>query len=662
MAQVTTNCRSVRALVIILVSVIMSDHRAEDLTFEQMKIAVTPLVCRALPQPVSLQLPLGIYNPLILPITLLQIHDNPLVNMFDVISNHSRDIDFAQLEKAFVDANSISNFSQLPEPFGFKGELPKGTKMQIFIYPRRDGGHHIIKHFVCTLKCKPKIFNSGVYGQAYVYNWRSTDAKVGKKIIQYTLENLGGRQYKIFDLVSYTTPAKSAQSRFEDKDDEEIDKGFDFIQSDAPRSTTEMAHLRWMTKNLKNPASPIFQWPSGLVEKALGNLARDGALAKKEYDWPIPLTSTYYHSWLLDMLEEIWDFDQSALLLVGHAGVGKSPLGRSVLMAQARHNKVRFQARDAPCIRCTAEIDFLRGEPGSVVMGDFLDDTTLRSLSTKVLKYFLDVGLYESMVWARWGATKWVQNEPRACADNTWDEDALPDVFDFEPSIPFKPFWESIKGAFISDAEKSHRDAILKRTAILFNSKQHVYYRPAGINQNPIRRKNIPLAEYLTAAGKELFGKYKDGIRELPPTHPQEVAREQAWVTTIMNRRLEERKPDYHARQQVRRALFGETGSTSSASARAPLKVKKEQEWVHKKARMWSHELKSNANSVIDLDSPERSRNFDRIPVHESVVPLHPDVSVPNPAFEGPGDDMDVVSEEDADVMGHGFGIDSPAN
>ena len=640
----------------------MSDHRAEDLTFEQMKIAVTPLVCRALPQPVSLQLPLGIYNPLILPITLLQIHDNPLVNMFDVISNHSRDIDFAQLEKAFVDANSISNFSQLPEPFGFKGELPKGTKMQIFIYPRRDGGHHIIKHFVCTLKCKPKIFNSGVYGQAYVYNWRSTDAKVGKKIIQYTLENLGGRQYKIFDLVSYTTPAKSAQSRFEDKDDEEIDKGFDFIQSDAPRSTTEMAHLRWMTKNLKNPASPIFQWPSGLVEKALGNLARDGALAKKEYDWPIPLTSTYYHSWLLDMLEEIWDFDQSALLLVGHAGVGKSPLGRSVLMAQARHNKVRFQARDAPCIRCTAEIDFLRGEPGSVVMGDFLDDTTLRSLSTKVLKYFLDVGLYESMVWARWGATKWVQNEPRACADNTWDEDALPDVFDFEPSIPFKPFWESIKGAFISDAEKFHRDAILKRTAILFNSKQHVYYRPAGINQNPIRRKNIPLAEYLTAAGKELFGKYKDGIRELPPTHPQEVAREQVWVTTIMNRRLEERKPDYHARQQVRRALFGETGSTSSASPHAPLKVKQEQEWVHKKARMWSHELKSNANSVIDLDSPERSRNFDHIPVHESVVPLHPDVSVPNPAFEGPGDDMDVVSEEDADVMGHGFGIDSPAN
>ncbi|CAE7868885.1 NEK5, partial [Symbiodinium microadriaticum] len=83
--------------------------------------------CR-LPQPVSLDLPVGIFNALILPITLLQLHDNPLVNMFDVISNHSLDIDFAYLGKAFFDANRDCNFSQLPQPFGFKGELPKGTK------------------------------------------------------------------------------------------------------------------------------------------------------------------------------------------------------------------------------------------------------------------------------------------------------------------------------------------------------------------------------------------------------------------------------------------------------------------------------------------------------------------------------------------------------
>ena len=53
----------------------------------------------------------------------------------------------------------------------------------------------------------------------------------------------------------------------------------------------------------------------------------------------------------------------------------------------------------------------------SVLMGDFDDDTSLSLLSMKMVKAVLDVGLYESMCWARWGATKWVQNEPRAVAD-----------------------------------------------------------------------------------------------------------------------------------------------------------------------------------------------------------------------------------------------------
>ncbi|CAE7687762.1 hypothetical protein AK812_SmicGene9476 [Symbiodinium microadriaticum] len=103
----------------------MSEHRAEDLTFDQMKTAVVPLVCRALPQPVSLDLPVGIFNPLILPITLLQLHDNPLVNMFDVISNHSLDIDFAYLEKAFFDANRDSNFSYSTNAIEAKWSLLK---------------------------------------------------------------------------------------------------------------------------------------------------------------------------------------------------------------------------------------------------------------------------------------------------------------------------------------------------------------------------------------------------------------------------------------------------------------------------------------------------------------------------------------------------------
>ena len=37
-------------------------------------------------------------------------------------------------------------------------------------------------------------------------------------------------------------------------------------------------------------------------------------------------------------------------------------------------------------------------------LGDFLDDTSLSMMDMKLVKAFLDVGLYESMTWARWGA------------------------------------------------------------------------------------------------------------------------------------------------------------------------------------------------------------------------------------------------------------------
>ena len=601
----------------------MAAADAADITLDGLKGAVLPLVCRSLSQPVSLNLPIGIYSPATLPLQDVSSTDNPTVNLFDIIPEYTSEIDFGALERGFLEANRSCNMALLPPPFGFKGDLPRDTKIQIFLYPARPGVYYIVKHFMCSSKCKPILFKQGVYGQAQSYRWRSSDAKIGKKIIQYVLENLGGRQLKIFDLVSHTTPRNSS-GKFEDKDDDEIDRGFDFIQNEGPRSCTEMAQLRWMTKNLKAPTSPIYQWPHSLVEKALRNIATDGALAKKEFAWPIPLTEKYYHKWLLDILEKIWNFDQSAFLMLGEAEAGKSPLGRSVLMAQVRHNQHRFKARGTPCIRCTAEIDFLRGEPGSVIMGDFLDDTTLSNLSVKTLKYFLDVGLYESMVWARWGATKWVQNEPRAAADNIYDEDKLPKDLDFVPSVPFAAFWDSIKSAFTSEASRAHADAILKRTAILLNSKTHVYYRPAGINQDPVQRFAINRAEYLTDVGKELFGKYLDGEREFAADFEDEVRREQTWVDRIMTRRKEERKPDFKKRKEVREALFGRENDVPR-EVHVKREFPAEEAAFFKKAKTWSHELRNTATGTIDLDSPERSTTaFSRISVNVSRVPIVP--------------------------------------
>ena len=74
-------------------------------------------------------------------------------------------------------------------------------------------------------------------------------------------------------------------------------------------------------------------------------------------------------------------------------------------------------------------------------MGGFFCDTSLSMMDTKLVtvKAFLDVGLYESMPWACWGASKWVQNEPHTVADSTYDA-GLPLPEDFIPQISLEDF------------------------------------------------------------------------------------------------------------------------------------------------------------------------------------------------------------------------------
>lgn len=96
--------------------------------------------------------------------------------------------------------------------------------------------------------------------------------------------------------------------------------------------------------------------------------------------------------------------------------------------------------------------------------------------------------------WARWGATKWVQNEPRAAADNTYDPD-VPLPPSCVRQISFQNFFNVIRPSFTEQASKAHMDAVFKRFAFLVNSKDHLYFRKAGINTDPVGRVAMPLAE-----------------------------------------------------------------------------------------------------------------------------------------------------------------------
>lgn len=153
----------------------------------------------------------------------------------------------------------------------------------------------IFKHLSFPEKMKTCLLKRMVFGKAFKPLFINAVPKVARKILQYCLENLGGRSFRCFELMSQAIrkPAKATAIPFEDKEDDEIDEWFNHIMQNAPRSSSEMAQLKWQTKDLRNKSSPIFGWPVQLVAQALRNLSSNGALARKEYHWPIPLTPTY---------------------------------------------------------------------------------------------------------------------------------------------------------------------------------------------------------------------------------------------------------------------------------------------------------------------------------------------------------------------------------
>lgn len=499
--------------------------QAENMSYENLKEIVDGLTCRAIAPLVMPEVPPGSFDLASFPVAALEGENpSPSVHYLDVIVDHPGEMDFFALSTAYKNACEKKDLQLLPQPFGLKTTCPKDTTIQIIILKQQNGNLAILKHLSFPDKLKAQMLKKMVFGNPFKPQFMTANPKVGRKILQYCLENLGGRAFMCFELTSQAVRKNSAKPGilFEDKEDEEIDQGFDHILRKAPRSSCEMAQLRWQTQELRNKDSPIFGWPSALVSQALRNVSSDGALVRKEANWPIPLTPQFYDRSILKALEKIWDFDQSALILLGEPGTGKSPLGRSVLMAQARHNVTRFNLNGAASIRCTPEMDFLRGEPGSVLMGDFLDDTALNILDLKLVKAFLDVGLYESKAWARRGASKWVQNQPRAAADNTYD-DQLDLPYDFLDHITFENFYKLVRPAFKESASRAHMDAIFKRAAFLVNTKTHIYYHPAGINTEVAYRIPALCQGFLAEVGGKVYGEHKGGRKEMPQDFEKEV-------------------------------------------------------------------------------------------------------------------------------------------
>jgi len=262
---------------------------------------------------------------------------------------------------------------------------------------------------------------------------------------------------------------------------DEIDDGYDYMFEFGPRSNTNNMQNRWIMKQMNDSASPLFGWMKADIKEGLANLMNERCLAPTQTYFPICLMDLHvdFRRKVLRLLLPV--VRTTGVLLLGVQGNGKSPALVALAMALSRYYIERDRIDAAPGFRQASDLDFFRGEAGQLHIPCIHDDGDLDAQKPKALKAFYDVSLVDAMTRERWGAAKFVKNQPRSGAENKHKAD-----LDFEvgqnAAKDLENFGQLTRPAFPERMGEPDIDAVKKRTSICVNTKNYVYLKLAGDN------------------------------------------------------------------------------------------------------------------------------------------------------------------------------------
>ena len=224
----------------------------EDMNFEQLEAVCDGYMCRALPAPyVSAALPRGSWNHVNFPMIEIQDGENPMVHFLEVVAGYTMQTSFEDLGLHYKRAITHQDLQLLPHPFGPKIAVASQVKMQLVIVEEDDGTATVFKHYMFPNKAKASFVKNLAFGTLYKPSFMSQKPTVGKKILQYCLQNMGGRQFRCFDLSAETAASQAKLKAFEELDDDALECGFEFLRKNAPRSGSDLQQLSWQTKEIR---------------------------------------------------------------------------------------------------------------------------------------------------------------------------------------------------------------------------------------------------------------------------------------------------------------------------------------------------------------------------------------------------------------------------
>ena len=171
------------------------------MTIDDFNRVCSGMTCRSLASPFTSHEPQGVFHHLNFPMVQLENDCNPSVHFIDLIKDYQLDISIDELERHYKAAVLNKDMQLLPAPFGLRSKVSSDCRIQLVMSKGIDGNYTILKHIVIPNKCKASVMKQLVYGILHKPNFMHIPT-MGRKIVQYCLQNMGGLQFRCFDLAA----------------------------------------------------------------------------------------------------------------------------------------------------------------------------------------------------------------------------------------------------------------------------------------------------------------------------------------------------------------------------------------------------------------------------------------------------------------------------
>ena len=276
------------------------------------------------------------------------------------------------------------------------------------------------------------------------------------------------------------------------------------------------------------------------------NKSRGLAGAQSMVDFPLTTFSLHpvLHKYILPAVYPL--LMTSAIMMIGCAGVGKTPALVTMALAMGRFHirRLAFQGVK-PGWRRAKSLDNFRHRVPQVQEAVFLDDPSRSKISIADLKSFVTVD-EDGTCDGRYNDARLARNQMRAVASNDLGADPYLASDDARvmtlpldaTTLPPEAFFELVKPFFKGDHMRDIL-AVLKRAIFSVFTESALYVRlPSAEQEAVIHRVVVDNVhkDLLAEKDKPLYGQYKCGMTVYGQDHEAEVRKEQVMIVESMEK------------------------------------------------------------------------------------------------------------------------------